>query len=185
MTDIFRISYLFIVDVFDGDKADSHRREVHSLKRVHHDDTILRTLIFFVQTAQATLKYANIHFFRKTQLSVTKYIMLQILAFNGGTMKPSEIADWTSKERHNVTTLTRRLERDDLVRVKRNERDKRFVDISLTDKGRQALAQTIPVAQEIVNHVMLSISESDAVYLEKMLEVMRRNVHDGLEGFTK
>ncbi|MFC1912132.1 MarR family winged helix-turn-helix transcriptional regulator [Chloroflexota bacterium] len=108
-----------------------------------------------------------------------------ILAFNGGTMKPSEIADWTFRERHNVTTLTRRLERDGLVKIKQNERDKRFVDISLTDKGRQVLAKTTPVAQEIVNHVMLSISESDAVRLEQMLEVMRRNVHDGLEGFTK
>ena len=155
------------------------------MKRVHHDDTILRTLIFFVQTAQATLKYANIHFFRKTQLSVTKYIMLQILAFNGGTMKPSEIADWTSKERHNVTTLTRRLEREELVSAKRNEKDKRFVNINLTDKGRQVLAQTTPVAQEIMNQVMLSISKGDAVRWEKLLEVMRRNVHDGLEGFAK
>jgi len=155
------------------------------LKRIHHDDAILRTFIFFVQTAHATLKYANIHFFRKTKLSVTKYIMLQILAFNGGTMKPFEIADWTFRERHNVTTLTRRLERDGLVRAKRDERDKRFVDISLTDKGRQVLDQTTPAAQEIVNHVMLSISEGDAVRLEKLLETMKRNVHSGLEGFGK
>ena len=100
-------------------------------------------------------------------------------------MKPSEIADWTSKERHNVTTLTRRLERDGLVKIKQNERDKRFVNINLTDKGRQVLAQIVPAAQEIVNHVMLSISEGDAVRLEKLLEVMRRNAHNGLEGFAK
>ena len=155
------------------------------MRRIHHDDAILRTFIFFVETAHATLKYANVHFFRKKRLSVTKYIVLQILAFNGGTMKPSEIADWTSRERHNVTTLTKRMERDGLVRAKRNRRDKRFVDISLTDKGRQVLDQTTPVAQEIVNHVMLSISEGDAVRLEKLLETMRRNVHDGLEGFAK
>ena len=155
------------------------------MKRVHHEDDILRTFIFFVETAHATLKYASVHLFRKTRLSITKYIVLQILAFNGGTMKPSEIDDWTSKERHNVTTLTRRLERDGLVRAKRNEKDKRFVNISLTDKGRQVLAQTTPVAQEIVNQVMLSISEGDAVRLEKLLEMMRRNVHDGLEGFAK
>ncbi len=155
------------------------------MKRVHHDDTILRTFIFFVQTAHTTLKYANTYFLKKTKLSITKYMMLQILAFNGGTMKPSEIADWTSKERHNVTTLTRRMEQEDLVKVKRNERDKRFVDISLTDKGRQVLAQTTPAAQEIVDHVMLSISENDAVRLEKILEIMKRNVHDGLESFAK
>ena len=155
------------------------------MKRVHHSDTVLRTFIFFVQTAHATQKYANTYFFKKTKLSITKYMVLQILAFNGGTMKPSEIADWTSKERHNVTTLTRRLERDGLVKIKQNERDKRFVNINLTDKGRQVLAQIVPAAQEIVNHVMLSISEGDAVRLEKLLEVMRRNAHNGLEGFAK
>jgi len=100
-------------------------------------------------------------------------------------MKPSEIADWTFRERHNVTTLNRRLEQEGLVRIKRNEGDKRFVDSSLTDKGRQVLDQTTPVARDIVNQAMLSISEGDAVRLEKLLETMRRNVHNGLEGFTK
>ena len=155
------------------------------MRRIHHNDATLRTFIFFVETAHATLKYANVHFFRKTQLSLTKYIVLQILAFNGGTMKPSEIADWTFRERHNVTTLTRRLEREGLVRAKRNGKDKRFIDIGLTDKGRKVLDQTTPVAQEIVNHVMLSVSEGDALRLEKLLEMMRQNVHNGLEGFAK
>jgi len=113
------------------------------LKRVHHEDDSLRTFIFFVETAHAALTYASVHFFRKTRLSTTKYMVLKILEFNGGTMKPSEIADWTSKERHNVTTLIRRLERDGLVRAKRNEKNKRFVNISLTGKGRQVLAKTL------------------------------------------
>ncbi len=32
---------------------------------------------------------------------------------------------------------------------------------------------------------MLSISEGDAIRLEKMLETIRRNVHNGLESFAK
>ena len=155
------------------------------MKDVDHEDRILKTFILFVQTADVTIKYANAHFYRKEGLSVTKYMVLQILAFNGGTMKPSEIADWTSKERHNVTTLTRRLERDGLVRAERNNRDKRFVSVSLTTKGRKVLKQAIPMAREIVNQVMSSISEGDAVPLEKSLRVLRQNAHDGLEHLAK
>ena len=158
---------------------------VHRLIDVDHEDRILKTFILFVQTADVTIKYANAHFYRKEGLSVTKYMVLQILAFNGGTMKPSEIADWTSKERHNVTTLTRRLERDGLVRAERNNRDKRFVSVSLTTKGRKVLKQAIPMAREIVNQVMSSISEGDAVPLEKSLRVLRQNAHDGLEHLAK
>jgi len=100
---------------------------VHRLKDVDHEDRILRTFILFVQAADATMKYANAHFYRKEGLSVIKVIVLRVLAASGGTMTPSEIAEWTFRERHNITTLVDRLKRDGLVRVERNNRDKRFV----------------------------------------------------------
>ena len=158
---------------------------VHRLIDVDHDETLLRTFILFVQTADAVLKYANAHFYREARLSVIKHVVLQILATNGGTMKPSEIAEWTFRERHNITTLIDRLKRDGLVSVERNDRDKRFVNVTLTAKGRKVLKQAMPVAREIVNRVMLSISEGDAIPLEKSLRVLRQNAHDGLEHLAK
>lgn len=152
---------------------------------VDHEDSILRTFILFVQTADAVLKFANGYFYRKARLSVIKFIVLRILAVNGGTMTPSEIAKWTLRERHNITTLVDRLQHDGLVRAERNARDRRFVNIILTDNGRKVLDQTTPVAREIVNQAMLSISEGDAVLLEKALRVLRRNAHHGLEHTAK
>jgi len=158
---------------------------VHRLKDVDHEDSILRTFILFVQAADATIKYANAHFYRKEGLSVIKFMVLRILAANGGPMRPSEIAEWTFRERHNITTLIDRLKRDGLVGVERNNRDRRFVSVTLTAKGRKVLKQAIPVAREIVNRVMLSISEDSAVPLEKSLRVLRQNAHDGLEHVAK
>ena len=154
------------------------------MKDVDHEDRILKTFILFVQTADVTIKYANAHFYRKEGLSVTKYMVLQILAFNGGTMKPSEIADWTSKERHNITTLVERLKQEGLVRTERSNRDKRFINVALTAKGRKVLKQITPVASEIVNQVMSSIAEGDVALLEKQLRVLRQNAHHGFEGFA-
>ncbi len=158
---------------------------VHGLKDVDHEDTILRSFILFVQAADTIMKYANTLLYRKGKLSIIKVIVLRVLAANGGTMNPSEIAEWTFRERHNITTLINRLKRDGLVRVERNIKDKRFVNVSLTDKGRKVLKQAMPVAREIVNRVMLSISEGDAVPLEKSLRVLRQNAHDGLEHLAK
>ncbi|MBA7501370.1 hypothetical protein ES704_04133 [subsurface metagenome] len=158
---------------------------VHRLKDVDHEDRILRTFILFVQAGDVTMRYANSHFYRKEGLSVIKVIVLQVLAANGGTMTPSEIARWTFRERHNITTLIDRLKRDGLVSVERNNRDKRSVNVSLTAKGRKVLKQAMPVAREIVNRVMLSISEGDAIPLEKSLRVLRQNAHDGLEHLAK
>ncbi len=158
---------------------------VHRLKDVDHEDRILRTFVLFVQAADTIMKYANTHLYRKEKLSIIKVIVLRVLAANGGTMTPSGIAEWTFRERHNITTLINRMKRDGLVRVERNIKDKRFVSVSLTAKGRKVLKQAMPVAREIVNRVMLSISEGDAVPLEKSLRVMRQNAHDGLEHLTK
>ena len=158
---------------------------VHRLKDVDHEDRVLRTFILFVQAADTIMKYANTHLYRKERLSVIKVIVLRVLAANGGTMIPSEIAEWTFRERHNITTLVDRMKRDGLVRVERNIKDKRFVSVSLTAKGRKVLKQAMPVAREIVNQVMLSISEGDAVPLEKSLRVLRQNAHGGLEHLAK
>lgn len=152
---------------------------------VDHEDAVLRTFILFVQTARAVLKYADAHLYRKARLSTIKLIVLQVLASNNGVMKPSEIAEWTQTERHNITALINRMRQEGLVTVERNTNDKRHVNVTLTNNGREVLMQTMPVAREIVNQVMLSISEGDDALLEKPLRVLRQNAHDGLEDLAK
>jgi DNA-binding MarR family transcriptional regulator len=148
---------------------------------IDHRDNVLRVFILFVQTARAVLKYADSHFYERARLSTVKFVVLQALAANGGTMNATQIADWTNTERHNITTLLERMKRDGLVTVERKERDKRFLSIRVTDKGRAVLREARPAAWEIVNQVMASIGDGDAASLEKVLRVLRQNTHRGLE----
>jgi DNA-binding MarR family transcriptional regulator len=157
---------------------------MNRLIEVGHEDTLLSTFILFVQTAQAVLKYANSYLYRKTRLSVSKLIVLQALASNRGSMMPSEIAEWTNTERNNITALVGRMKKDGLVTAERNSDDKRLVNIKLTDKGRKVLSQAMPLAREVVNQVMLSITEGDAALLKKQLRILRQSAHYGLEGFA-
>ena len=149
------------------------------------DDVTLRTFIMFVQTAHIVLKYADAHFYRKTGLSAIKFIVLNALAVNGGSMRPSEIAQWTYRERHNITTLVDRLKRDELVKTNRNRKDRRVVTVTLTDKGQQVLSEATPVSWKIVKEVMTSFSEDDAALLEKQLKVLRQNAHNGSEDIAR
>ena len=150
---------------------------------VDTEDTILRTYILFAQTAQAVLKYADAHLYRKARLSVVKLVALQALASNNGVMKPSQIAEWTYTQRHNITTLVERMRQDGLVITERDVGDKRVVRVTLTDKGWECLGRAMPVAREVVNQVMSSITEGDAALLEKSLRVLRQNACRGLESF--
>ncbi len=157
----------------------------HRVIDIDHDDIILRTFILFAQTANAVLKYADAHFYKEAHLSPIKFMVLRILADNGGTMTPSEIAQYTLRERHDISTLADRMERDGLVKTKSNDRDRRSVNIILSDKGTRVLTKAGSVAREVVNQVMLSIYEGDAVLLEKSLRILRQNAYDGLEHVAK
>lgn len=154
------------------------------LIEVEHKDTLLSAFILFVQTAQVALKYADACLYRKTRLSVSKLIVLRALASSSRAMMPSEIAEWTNTERHNITALVARMKQDRLVTAERNSSDKRLVNITLTDKGREVLSQAMPVAREIVDQMMLSITEGDAALLKEKLRILRQNAHYGLEGFA-
>ncbi len=157
----------------------------HRLIDVNHDDTILGTFILFVQTARAVLKYTDADLYRKARLSTIKLIVLRALASNNRAMTPSEIAEWTQTERHNITALINRMRRDGLVTAERNSSDKRLVNITLTDKGREVLNRCMPMAKEIVDQVMLSIDEDDAALLGKYLRTLRQNAHQGLEHLAR
>jgi DNA-binding MarR family transcriptional regulator len=98
---------------------------------IDHPDTVLKTFILFVQTADAVSKYADSRFY-KAGLSTIKFMILRILAFNGGSMTPSEIAQWTLRERHNITTLVDRLKREGFVSAERNDKDRRVVNVALS-----------------------------------------------------
>lgn len=100
-------------------------------------------------------------------------------------MRPSEIAERTYRERHNITTLVDRLKKGGLVKTTRDNADKRLISVALTEKEREALNKAIPVAREIVNQVMSSISKGDAALLERRLRVLRQNVDHGLRDIVR
>jgi len=163
-----------------------HHQEVDKLTiDVDHEDAVLRTFILFVQTAQAVLKYTDTHLYRKARISTIRLIALRALASNNGVMTPSRIAELTQTEPHNITALIGRMRRDGLVTAERNSSNKRLVNITLMDKGREMLNRAMPVAKEIVDQVMLSIDEGDATLLEKHLRTLRQNACDGLENVAK
>ena len=129
------------------------------------EDPIWRTSILFLQTAQAVLKAADAYLYRKARLSIIKLVTLQVLVSNNGVMTPSALAEWTQTERHNITALVNRMKRDGLLTSERSTKDKRVVNVIITDKGREVLKQTMPVAREFVDEIMSSITEINATLI--------------------
>jgi DNA-binding MarR family transcriptional regulator len=155
------------------------------ITEIPHNESIGRTLMLLTQTARLISKYIDAYFYKKARFSFTKFMALKILASRNGVMTPTQMAEWTQTELHNITTLVARLKEDDLVYTKRSDIDKRNVNVFLTDKGRTVLNQVAPVARELIDKIMSSITETDASNLRQTLEVLRDNSYGGLESIAR
>ena len=155
------------------------------ITEINHGDTIGKTLMLLTQTARLISKYMDSYFYNKVRLSFVKFLVLKNLASRNGVMTPTQIAEWTQTELHNITTLVARLKKEDLVFTQRSDIDKRNVNVFLTDKGRMVLNQVTPVARELIDQIMSSITETDALKLSQILEVLRDNAYGGLESITR
>ena len=146
------------------------------LRELVREDTVLRAYLLFSHIAHIVQEYSNNRLYREVGISEVQYRALVTIAHNGGSIRPSELSKELSRVQHNITTLIYRLRTGGLVTTERDSRDRRYVNINITDKGREVITQTYPVAKDIVSQVMSSISEEDAAMLEELLCVIEQNV---------
>jgi len=152
---------------------------------INEADNTLRTFILFQQTTRVVSKYQDSHLNKDLGLSTIKFIVLMAFYYNpSACVTASDIARWTDTEPHNITTLIFRMKKDGLITAERNANDKRYLDIALTDKGRDAIVGAMPVAQEVMNRLMTSIGADDLHELERILAVIRKNAYEGIESLS-
>jgi len=155
------------------------------ITEIPHSEIIGRTLMLLTQTARLISKYIDAYFYKKAGLSFTQFMTLKILASQNGVMTPTQIAEWTQTELHNITTLVARLKKESLIYTQRSDIDKRNVNVYLTDKGRMVLSKVMPVARELIDQIMSSITEADAAKLTQMIEILRDNAYSRLESIAR
>jgi DNA-binding MarR family transcriptional regulator len=143
-----------------------------------------RVFLLFIQTAEATLKYSEAAL-NRAGLSLVKLMVLRLLEAHGGTLTPSVIARLTLREKHDITTLIRRMQKGELIKVSASTKDRRSIHITITDKGRQAITDTTPTALNVMKQAMSSIPDSSSNVLEETLRTLRQNVCSGLKQISE
>ena len=142
----------------------------------YHENIVLQTFMLFIQAAREVAKYSDSCFFRSLCLSTVKYITLKALAMSGGMLTKTDLAIWTDTKRHNITTLVKRMEIEGLVTTTQNAEDKRFKQVTLTDKGRDLFVNANVVAYDLIKRVMSGIGTQQVAQLDKILRVLKSNV---------
>ena len=120
-------------------------------------------------------KYLDNELYKHSGISSTQLAVLHGLTENDSVMRPSQIATWISTERHNVTTLIRRMEQSELVRITRSKTE-RLVTVTITEKGESLFHDTKPKAKEIIDNIMTSYSEDELFQMQSMSTLLSANL---------
>ncbi|TAE00123.1 MAG: MarR family transcriptional regulator [Bacteroidetes bacterium] len=112
-------------------------------------------------------------FFKKYDISSQQYNVLRIL--RGQAKKPimlCEIANRMLDKSSNATRLVEKLRLKDLIDRQLCKENRRQVDIRITDKGLELLAE-IDIKMKTINNFMDQISEQESKTLNLILDKMR------------
>ena len=148
------------------------------IQEIKVEDKKTQNAVLFLQAAREVMRYCDACLYQKNGLSLIKLISLKLIAAAEGPVTASYLAQLTQSERHNITALIRRLERDGLITFGYSSIDRRQVDISITEKGQSALDEAIPLAMNIIDQLMNGTTVANI--LETNLISIRDNAHQGM-----
>ncbi len=98
------------------------------------------------------------------------FILLSLLERDGQNVK--ELAEHLGIDSSAITGLVDRLEKEDLVVRRADERDRRALRIHLTDKGTKLITSLLPVANEFNDNLEKGLTKSERSALEKFFHMI-------------
>ena len=78
-----------------------------------------------------------------------------------GPMRPVDIASFLERAPNSMSMLVDRMVKAGLVRRTRDRKDRRAVFVSLTDKGKEIVASTVPAGWGFINKLLSSVRYDD------------------------
>jgi DNA-binding MarR family transcriptional regulator len=105
------------------------------------------------------------------KISFMKAAVLFIVDSIGSEATPAEISRWILRRSHSVSGLLERMEKDGLIKKTKDLPRRNLVRVTLTDKGKQALKESL--RRESIHNVMAILSESEQEQLYSMLQRIR------------
>jgi MarR family 2-MHQ and catechol resistance regulon transcriptional repressor len=93
-----------------------------------------------------------------------------------GPMIQSELADKLLTSPSNLTTVIDNLERDGLVRRRRSTEDRRQVEVSLTDEGRELIEEVFPRHAERITRLYGALEPEEQEELGRLCRKLGRSI---------
>jgi MarR family 2-MHQ and catechol resistance regulon transcriptional repressor len=128
-----------------------------------------RTLDAFIKLMRAseTINNKLNRHLAEANLTASQFGVLEAL-FHLGSLNQRSLAEKLLKSGGNITMVIDNLEKSDLVVRKRDPKDRRSIQIYLTDKGKKLIKSFFPEHLERIMEIFDSISEKDKTELSRI-----------------
>lgn len=102
--------------------------------------------------------------------------VLVTLKYMGGSGRPVDIARWLGRAPNSVSMLIDRMVKAGLVRRTRDRKDRRAVNVAITNKAESALGPATRDSLEFIQSVMSPLMDEELSTLVQLLEIIRHRV---------
>jgi DNA-binding MarR family transcriptional regulator len=141
-----------------------------NMKKSHSTDKDFNLWVILEQarTAVGTARDKELYQYK---VSFMKAAVLYIVDAIGSEATPAEISRWILRRSHSVSGLLERMEKDGLIKKAKDLPRRNLVRVTLTDKGKQTLKESLK--RESIHNVMSVLSASEQEQLYSMLQKLR------------
>jgi len=110
---------------------------------------------------------------REYGLTPEQFGVLAAVKSDGGSLRPVDLALMLERSPNSVSMLIDRMVKAGLVRRTRDRKDRRAVNVTLTNKGAKALEPAAPADWEFIQKILLTLPNEDTRALIDTLEIVK------------
>lgn len=121
----------------------------------------VKELLDFIELSRDVEKSLDHFLYSHNHLSIVKALVLRHLLDTKRKINMTDLARATRTERHNITTLAARMERDGLINKQYDAKDRRAVCVSLTEKGKSIARGIDSLLEEAAQVLLPNIREDE------------------------
>jgi MarR family transcriptional regulator, 2-MHQ and catechol-resistance regulon repressor len=135
------------------------------------DDILaLNTFICLARAADSINNRLNTHI-SSYNLTISQFGILEAL-YHMGSMCQKQLSDKILKSTANITTVIDNLEKRALVKRIRQEADRRYITVELTDKGKKLIQDIFPEHVKHINEEMAILSKEEKQKLKTLCKIV-------------
>lgn len=131
---------------------------------------ILSTYIKLVRAAESVTARSH-RYLLKENLSFGQFAVLEAL-FNLGPLCQKDLASKILKTARNITMIVDNLEKRNLVRRERNTEDRRYLNVHITDSGKNLFERIFPRHIENLEKEMEILTENEIEELGRLCRII-------------